>query len=63
MINWFEWDKYEAEVSNRVDWTVTRDPSLASAFRQAIPASTSFAADAGCPAGAARPVRQPASGP
>lgn len=54
MINWFEWDKYEVEVSDRVDWTVTRDPSLASTFRQAIPASDHLAADGGCPARAAR---------
>jgi len=49
MVNWFEWDKYETEVSNRVDWTVTRDPQLAAAFRQAIPANYHFAAQPTCP--------------
>jgi hypothetical protein len=43
MINWFEWDKFESEVSTRVDWTVTRDPALVGAFRAALPANYHFA--------------------
>ena len=38
MINWFEWQKQEAEVDWRlVDWTVTSDPVMASAFRKDLP--------------------------
>jgi len=48
MINWFEWSKHEAEVDARVDWTATRNPELASAFRQALPAGYRFAGDQGC---------------
>jgi hypothetical protein len=37
MINWFEWNKYEAEVRSRVDWTVTQDPAGRAAFTRALP--------------------------
>ncbi|WP_284548372.1 glycoside hydrolase family 26 protein [Aestuariimicrobium sp. T2.26MG-19.2B] len=37
MVNWFEWDKYEAEVRARVDWTVTQDPDVRAAFAKALP--------------------------
>jgi hypothetical protein len=32
MINWFEWRKFETEVGDVVDWTVSRDPGLARDF-------------------------------
>jgi hypothetical protein len=32
MINWFEWRKFETEVGDVVDWTISRDPELARAF-------------------------------
>lgn len=37
MINWFEWDKHEAEVDAPVDWTATRDPAVRSAHLDALP--------------------------
>ncbi|YCK79795.1 hypothetical protein M1D89_01835 (plasmid) [Arthrobacter sp. D3-18] len=37
MINWFEWDKTEAEVKGRVDWTVNNTPALRDAFTAAMP--------------------------
>ncbi|MET1064385.1 MAG: glycosyl hydrolase [Arthrobacter sp.] len=37
MINWFEWDKNEAEVNGRVDWTVTNTPAVREAFTSAMP--------------------------
>ena len=46
MINWFEWVKHEVEVDATVDWSVTRDPALASAFLTALPAAMRFASDA-----------------
>ncbi|WP_308930067.1 hypothetical protein [Arthrobacter sp. SLBN-112] len=36
MINWFEWDKDEAEVKGRVDWTVTSTPAIRDAFTAAL---------------------------
>jgi len=45
MINWFEWDKYEVEVRDRVDWTVTFDPKLRAAFRNILPNWLRFAED------------------
>ena len=37
MVNWFEWNKYEAEVSERVNWSVTRRAQVLSRFRSALP--------------------------
>ena len=37
MVNWFEWAKFEPEVSGTVDWTVTRTPALARAFADDLP--------------------------
>lgn len=49
MINWFEWDKQEAEIGGRVDWTVTRSATTRSAFRSALPSWLRFAGDVrGC---------------
>jgi len=45
MINWFEWDKYETEVKDRVDWTVTFNPKIRTAFRGALPNWLQFAED------------------
>ena len=36
-LNWFEWDKHEPETGGRVDWTATRSPAVAEAFRAALP--------------------------
>jgi hypothetical protein len=37
MVNWFEWNKYEAEVSEQVNWSVTREARVLSHFRSALP--------------------------
>jgi hypothetical protein len=33
MINWFEWNKFEPEVGDQVDWTVAADSTTRSLFR------------------------------
>ncbi|MHA7262223.1 glycoside hydrolase family 26 protein [Arthrobacter sp. TMN-37] len=43
MVNWFEWNKLEPEIGAAVDWTVTGDPSIRSAFTAALPAWYRFA--------------------
>lgn len=43
MVNWFEWDKYETEVHDRVDWTTTKDATQAAAFRAALPPQLRYA--------------------
>lgn len=48
MINWFEWDKYESEVDARVDWTVTDDPELRTAFTAALPTWLRYGPDQPC---------------
>jgi hypothetical protein len=45
MVNWFEWDKQEAEVNAEVDWTVTRQPAMAAAFNAALGRHFRFATD------------------
>ena len=45
MVNWFEWDKQEGEVNARVDWRVTGEPGLATAFNAALGDHFRFAAD------------------
>jgi hypothetical protein len=37
MVNWFEWDKYEAEIKAQADWTATKDPAIRAAFTKALP--------------------------
>lgn len=37
MINWFDWDKREAEVGHRVDWTVSSSRAVADAFVADLP--------------------------
>jgi hypothetical protein len=43
MINWFEWDKDEVEVGERVDWTVLNDPTTRDAFTADLPDWLHFA--------------------
>ena len=37
MVNWFEWDKQEAEVGGRVDWTTTSTTAVRDAYRGDLP--------------------------
>ena len=37
MINWFEWRKYEIEISGIVDWTISLNPEIRSAFASDFP--------------------------
>ncbi|APV45119.1 hypothetical protein Dform_01800 [Dehalogenimonas formicexedens] len=37
MINWFEWRKYETEISDIVDWTISLNPEIRSAFVKDFP--------------------------
>lgn len=48
MINWFEWNKDEAEVHARVDWTATVDAATRQAFTGALPAWLSYGRPAPC---------------
>jgi hypothetical protein len=48
MINWFEWDKDEAEVGGRVNWTVTDTPQVREAFAAALPDWLHFASPRSC---------------
>lgn len=48
MINWFEWDKNEAEVKGRVNWTVTNTPEIRDAFTAAMPDWLRFGPDRSC---------------
>ncbi|GAA0998941.1 glycoside hydrolase family 26 protein [Subtercola frigoramans] len=50
MINWFEWDKLEAEVHQRVDWTVVNDAPTRHAFTADLPAWLDFSdGEVACP--------------
>lgn len=56
IVNWFEWRKYEAEVSAVVDWRIAADPSLRTSFLAAMtngfrlgPAVPKAAPAQGCP--------------
>ncbi|MFS4505224.1 glycoside hydrolase family 26 protein [Clavibacter sp. Sh2141] len=44
MVNWFEWDKDEAEVGERVEWTVLGDPATREAFAAELPEWLRFGA-------------------
>ena len=48
MVNWFEWNKYEPEVTATVDWTVTTDPAVLEAFTDALPDWLSYGPDSPC---------------
>ena len=43
MINWFEWNKTEAEVNTVVDWRSAGTPSVAPADTAELPAWFRFA--------------------
>jgi hypothetical protein len=58
MINWFEWDKEEVEVGDRVDWTVLADPATRKAFTADLPDWLVYSEGG---AGCAAPERVPAS--
>jgi hypothetical protein len=45
MVNWFEWDKLEAEVGAQVDWSTTLDEGTRERFVAALPAWAKFATD------------------
>jgi hypothetical protein len=45
MVNWFEWDKLEAEVGAQVDWSATLDEGTRERFVAALPAWAQFATD------------------
>ena len=45
MVNWFEWDKQEAEIGGRVDWTATGTEEVRAAYRDELPAWGRWAAD------------------
>ncbi|ACL38437.1 conserved hypothetical protein [Pseudarthrobacter chlorophenolicus A6] len=51
MLNWFEWDKDEAEVGGRIDWTVTSTPALRDSFAAALPGWLEYGGGTGCGAG------------
>jgi hypothetical protein len=44
LVDWFDWRKDEAEVGGVIDWRVSGDPAVATAFRESLPVSTWFAA-------------------
>lgn len=46
MVNWFEWAKFEPEVDDRVDWTVTTSDPVRTSFLAAIPDWLRFAGSA-----------------
>jgi len=55
IVNWFEWRKVETEVHAVVDWRITVDPGVRTAFLAAMtggfhlgPAVSSTAASPGC---------------
>jgi hypothetical protein len=37
MINWFEWNKNEAEVNGTVDWRSAGSPAVAAAYAADLP--------------------------
>ena len=37
MVNWFEWEKYEVEIDDTVDWRAADSPSARDAFRNDLP--------------------------
>jgi glycosyl hydrolase family 26 len=45
MVNWFEWDKPEAEVGGRVDWRAVADPVLRAGFTADLPGWARWAGD------------------
>ncbi|GII98577.1 glycosyl hydrolase family 26 [Sediminihabitans luteus] len=45
MINWFEWDKYEIEINDTVDWRAAGSPAVRDAFVADLPSWTLDAPD------------------
>ncbi|MBB3677656.1 glycoside hydrolase family 26 protein [Modestobacter versicolor] len=45
MVNWFEWDKHEAEVDAEVDWRALGEPALRSAVTADLPGWARWADD------------------
>ncbi len=43
MVNWFEWSKFEPEVGDEVDWTITSDEATRDAFVEDLPSWARFA--------------------
>jgi hypothetical protein len=43
-IAWFEWRKFETEVSDTVDWRISAQPALRAAFLADLPDGYRFAA-------------------
>lgn len=48
MINWFEWDRDEAEIKGRVDWTITNTPTVREALTTALPDWLRYGRDQSC---------------
>jgi hypothetical protein len=59
MVNWFEWDKQEAEVGEHVDWTVLDDATTRAAFTADLPAWLRFSE---APEPCALPTTTPGAG-
>jgi hypothetical protein len=45
MINWFEWNKYEIEIDDVVDWRAAGSPAIGAAFAADLPAWLDYADD------------------
>ncbi len=54
MINWFEWEKYEVEIDDTVDWRAADSPNVAEQFRTDLPTWVLHADDLPC---AVDPIR------
>ena len=48
MVNWFEWNKHEAEIDGVVDWTTTSTPAVADAFVADLPGWLHYAFEETC---------------
>ena len=45
MINWFEWNKYEIEINDTVDWRAAGSPAIRDAFVNDLPSWLRYAQD------------------
>lgn len=45
MVNWFEWEKYEVEINDVVDWRAADSPQTREAFQADLPEWVSYADD------------------
>jgi len=48
MINWFEWDKHEAEIDGEVDWTTTNTPAIREVFTTGLPGWLRYGPEQAC---------------